>query len=139
MNHQAVIDRALEGMTFGSGGDGRRPDIKRHAELFRAEQERRAMPEEPRVREPGWWDDAACLGMDPREATAVFFPTATGGRSSRGVDYTAARAICATCPVRRPCLDAALSEERSGARHGMRGGMTAEERGIESRMRRMRR
>jgi WhiB family transcriptional regulator, redox-sensing transcriptional regulator len=49
---------------------------------------------------PGWHQRAACRGQDP----ALFF--------GEGSSYkpTAARAICATCPVQRQCLDAGLSE-----------------------------
>jgi WhiB family redox-sensing transcriptional regulator len=38
----------------------------------------------------------------------------------------AAKALCAQCPVRQTCLDAALE---TGDTHGIRGGLTEEERG----------
>ena len=45
-----------------------------------------------------WQDDAACLGMDPD----LFFP-------EQGDDQGPAKAICAICPVREPCLEKALT------------------------------
>ncbi len=48
---------------------------------------------------PGWHHDAACRDSDP----AVFFP-------STGDSLEPARAICATSPVARECLDEALRD-----------------------------
>lgn len=45
-----------------------------------------------------WRDRAACQGLP----TALFFPT-------KGHNPTAAKRICAACPVRQPCLDYALA------------------------------
>jgi WhiB family redox-sensing transcriptional regulator len=45
-----------------------------------------------------WMTRAACRHMDPE----LFFP-------SPGQDGRAARAVCAACPVRRPCLAYALA------------------------------
>jgi WhiB family redox-sensing transcriptional regulator len=64
--------------------------------------------------EPWRWH-AACIG----EPIEVFFPP-LGGSSTR------ARAICAGCPVREPCLDEALADETLD--HGLRAGLTAPER-----------
>jgi WhiB family redox-sensing transcriptional regulator len=58
--------------------------------------------------------DRACNGADPR----IFYPPM---RKS----YGPARAICAGCPHRQPCLDWAL-ETRQG--FGFWGGATPEER-----------
>lgn len=63
---------------------------------------------------PGWWDRAACRGMDP----AMFFP-------ERGDAVDAAKAICAQCPVRIECLDYALDHK---IRHGVWGGMSERQR-----------
>ncbi|SFC59209.1 WhiB family transcriptional regulator [Streptomyces aidingensis] len=68
-----------------------------------------------------WQTRAACL---PTEANPVdpeiFFP------EPEETDRIAtAKALCAQCPVRRTCLDAALE---NGDRHGIRGGLTEEER-----------
>jgi WhiB family redox-sensing transcriptional regulator len=57
-----------------------------------------------------WRNDAACRGTDP----AVFFP-------ERATSPEPALAICARCPVRAECLDAADDD-------GIWGGTTAVER-----------
>ncbi|MDJ1136265.1 WhiB family transcriptional regulator [Streptomyces iconiensis] len=68
-----------------------------------------------------WHNQAACLPtttnpVDPE----IFFP------EPEEMDRIhAAKALCAQCPVRRTCLDAALE---AGDREGIRGGMTEEER-----------
>ena len=81
-----------------------------------------------------WRLDAACRGTP----ITMWYP-------ERGTaDVSAARAICAGCPVRGPCLEAALDEDRitpvlhyadtKGADrltregYGIRGGMTPTER-----------
>lgn len=61
-----------------------------------------------------WYDLAACRGV----SVAVFFPDADD-------DYSIARQVCATCPVRKPCLDEA---QRARINHGMFGGLTPNER-----------
>jgi WhiB family redox-sensing transcriptional regulator len=69
-------------------------------------------------------EDAACKDAD----LALFFPESKkrGGAS----DYRAARVICAACPVREACLEAAMLEEskHQGWRAGMRGGMSPAQR-----------
>jgi WhiB family redox-sensing transcriptional regulator len=45
----------------------------------------------------GWWQRAACKGMDTR----IFFVPV-------GQTAHEAKAICATCPVQQECLDEAL-------------------------------
>ncbi|MEV6209579.1 WhiB family transcriptional regulator [Kitasatospora sp. NPDC051914] len=68
-----------------------------------------------------WQDQAAC---NPAEYNPVdpgiFFP-----RPEETDKIAAAKALCAQCPVRRTCLDAALE---AGDTHGIRGGLTEEER-----------
>lgn len=61
-----------------------------------------------------WADQAACRGMDP----GLMFP-------ARGEDARAAKAVCATCPVRAECLDYALS---NGEYYGIWGGKSEKER-----------
>jgi len=61
-----------------------------------------------------WFDDAACRDVD----TDVFFPVSEA-------ESGAAKAVCATCPVREQCLEFAL-EARPG--DGVWGGLTAQER-----------
>jgi WhiB family redox-sensing transcriptional regulator len=58
--------------------------------------------------------DRACAGTDP----AVFFP-------DRGGPATEAKALCAICPHRRPCLDWALETEQL---FGIWAGTTPDER-----------
>jgi WhiB family transcriptional regulator, redox-sensing transcriptional regulator len=52
---------------------------------------------------PAWHSAAACRGRPPE----LWF----GGRGE--VDYRPARAICARCPVRGPCLEWALTENET--------------------------
>lgn len=53
-----------------------------------------------------WKERAACRGME----TNIFFPM---GRPAEAAD-SAAREVCARCPVIRPCLDWALKHETDG-------------------------
>lgn len=67
-------------------------------------------------REPDPWRAlAACRGKDP----AIFFPEPMGPCS-----YDAARAICASCPVKAECLETAGNDD------GFRGGMAPRERAV---------
>ncbi|MER7000715.1 WhiB family transcriptional regulator [Streptomyces sp. NPDC000410] len=68
-----------------------------------------------------WRDRAACRSTPQhRVDPELFFP------EPDEVDrIAAAKALCAQCPVRSTCLDAALE---NGDRDGIRGGMTEEER-----------
>ncbi|MGW1374717.1 WhiB family transcriptional regulator [Streptomyces sp. NPDC002446] len=68
-----------------------------------------------------WHDEAACRSTGPHEVDPdVFFPEPDEIDRIR-----AAKALCAQCPVRNTCLDAALE---NGDTIGIRGGMTEEER-----------
>jgi WhiB family redox-sensing transcriptional regulator len=68
-----------------------------------------------------WQDQAVCQPTEYNPVDAdIFFP---GPDDTAKI--TAAKSLCAQCPVRRACLDAALE---SGDTHGIRGGMTEEER-----------
>ena len=62
----------------------------------------------------GWQDRAECIGTDPE----LFFP-------GRGDDTRAAKAICATCPVRAECLAYALDND---IKFGIFGGKSERER-----------
>jgi WhiB family redox-sensing transcriptional regulator len=64
---------------------------------------------------PDWRDQALCAETDPDE----FFP-------EKGGSTRQAKAVCACCPVRRPCLEFALENDE---RSGIYGGMTGRERG----------
>jgi WhiB family redox-sensing transcriptional regulator len=65
---------------------------------------------------PAWQAVGACRGIDP----AVFFPD-EGDASSAA----SAKAICATCPVRTECLEAALVRRE---KFGVWGGASEAER-----------
>lgn len=73
------------------------------------------------VRDDSWNRSAACRGM----ATSMFFPEVVLpelGCADPAV-VAEAKAVCARCPVREPCLSVGLREE-----HGIWGGLTAGER-----------
>ena len=66
-----------------------------------------------------WRPLAACRGAD----TDLFFPVGTDPGAE--AQTAKAKAICAGCPVRCPCLTYALT---TGQRFGIFGGQTADER-----------
>jgi WhiB family redox-sensing transcriptional regulator len=72
-----------------------------------------------------WRPLAACLGHEPDD----FFP-----RRGDHKGIAAARAVCATCPVVEPCLEAAIHEEAGhDVNHwisGVRGGTSAKQRRV---------
>jgi WhiB family transcriptional regulator, redox-sensing transcriptional regulator len=80
-------------------------------------------PCRPGHREPraDWRDHAACRFADPE----LFFPVSPAGPSLDQAERRA-RAVCATCPVRRECLQFALATRQA---HGVWGGMSERERG----------
>lgn len=65
-----------------------------------------------------WVTESACLGVDP----ALFFPDRS---EDSPTSYTEARKVCAECPVRAECLDAAIARHE---KFGMFGGLTPPER-----------
>jgi WhiB family redox-sensing transcriptional regulator len=68
-----------------------------------------------------WRDRAACRSTEHHQVDPeLFFP-----EPEETDKITAAKALCAQCPVRRTCLDAALDNRD---RYGIRGGLTEEER-----------
>ncbi|MGW7496941.1 WhiB family transcriptional regulator [Streptomyces luteogriseus] len=66
-----------------------------------------------------WLRSAACVDEDPE----LFFPVGTAGPALR--DVSAAKRVCARCPVTEPCLSFALG---SGRASGVWGGTGEEER-----------
>lgn len=64
--------------------------------------------------ETPWMNEGSCREHAPE----VFFP-------SDGVGVTVAQRICATCPVRQPCLEYALDNRID---HGVWGGTSERER-----------
>jgi WhiB family redox-sensing transcriptional regulator len=69
--------------------------------------------------ERNWREAAACRSADPD----LFFPISSLGTSLEQV--SAAKAICATCLVRRECLAFALATRQV---HGIWGGISETER-----------
>lgn len=67
----------------------------------------------------GWWGVAACRESDPE----LFFPIADTGASAG--DIARAKRVCASCPVRLPCLSYALRHRQEV---GIWGGLTDDER-----------
>jgi len=68
---------------------------------------------------PDWHADAACAQIGPE----LFV-----GDELTGEQTTAAKAVFAQCPVRIKCLADVTAWERPGHRHGVAGGLTANER-----------
>lgn len=68
-----------------------------------------------------WQDQALCQSTEHHQVDPeIFFP-----EPDETHKIAAAKKLCAQCPVRRTCLDAALEASDSD---GIRGGMTEEER-----------
>jgi len=72
-----------------------------------------------------WMAEGNCREEQP----SLFFP-------SDGVGVEVARRVCATCPVKSPCLEYAL---RNGIDHGVWGGASERERRRIARRRRLER
>jgi hypothetical protein len=71
--------------------------------------------EEPPPFDPKLWiDDALCIQID----SELFFP-------NKGESTRPAKAVCARCTVREPCLADALATHE---RYGIRGGLSERER-----------
>lgn len=73
----------------------------------------------------GWRNRAACRGKDPE----IFFPN--GSSPAAQLWISEAKEICATCPVRKACLELALAAEGwapGSQRDGIFGGLDGEER-----------
>jgi WhiB family transcriptional regulator, redox-sensing transcriptional regulator len=66
-----------------------------------------------------WRDAAVCRQADPE----LFFPIGSTGRAE--AEISAAKAVCARCPVRRPCLTFAL---HTAQQFGIWGGCDETER-----------
>lgn len=82
----------------------------------------------PATRRPaGWRQAAACRQAD----TALFFPIASAGVAISEIQR--AKAVCAACLVRRPCLPYALA---TGQEFGIWGGRDENERRLLHRQRR---
>jgi WhiB family redox-sensing transcriptional regulator len=66
-----------------------------------------------------WWDLAACRQVDPE----VFFPVSAIGPAR--IQLARAQAVCASCGVRKKCLEFALTTHEV---HGVWGGTSEDER-----------
>lgn len=77
----------------------------------------------PRLIGENWRVRAACQSTDPD----LFFPASFTGKSLE--QAAEAKAVCARCLVRRPCLAFAL---RTRQAHGIWGGLTGEERNLKT-------
>jgi WhiB family redox-sensing transcriptional regulator len=74
------------------------------------------------ITEEVWQVKASCRGPQ----AAVFFPpTSLERKDEKEERETRAKAICATCPVRKPCLEYAI---RIREPHGIWGGLNELER-----------
>ena len=71
-----------------------------------------------------WWEFGACLEADPE----LFFPVAAHGPARD--EIARAKEVCATCRVRRQCLQFALATRQM---HGVWGGTTEDERQLHAR------
>ncbi len=68
---------------------------------------------------PDWHQQAVCRDADQE----LFFPA-----SGSTAQTSAAKQICAGCPVRTACLADVMAWERPGYRYGVVGGLSADER-----------
>lgn len=76
------------------------------------------------IHAPSWRVRASCRGVDGQD----FFPPSGGERRrERRQRELRAKAVCAGCPVRGECLDAALANDE---RYGVWGGLTDGERAV---------
>jgi WhiB family redox-sensing transcriptional regulator len=87
--------------------------------------QRAALEEERR----DWWQLAACRESDPE----LFFPVTARGPGAG--EIAQAKAVCATCEVRRECLQYALATHQVD---GVWGGTTEDERRLHVRRERER-
>ena len=79
----------------------------------------------PVVDDDEWEGLAACLA--PRHAGVAFFPERVDAEPVPEWRVSAAREVCATCPVRRQCLTDAYRSPHS-TRYGVWGGTTGAQR-----------
>jgi WhiB family redox-sensing transcriptional regulator len=68
-----------------------------------------------------WQEDALCVGVE----TEVFFPNDKGMVKER---WQSAKAVCAFCPVRKPCLESAMVRDEHDDQWGVFGGLSPLER-----------
>ena len=78
-------------------------------------------------RRASWRESAACRFLE----TDLFFPIGKTGRAVEEIQR--AKAVCASCPVRQPCLTFALDTHQG---YGIWGGYDEDERRVMLRRRR---
>ena len=71
------------------------------------------------MRSPGWQRRAACAETGPE----LFFGPDDEMPGDQQARETAAKRVCARCPVRRECLEYGESLGADGRRHGVWGGL----------------
>jgi WhiB family redox-sensing transcriptional regulator len=76
-------------------------------------------PLSPRRPDVTWQEVAVCRGIDPE----LFFPIGSAGAAVAEIQR--AKAVCASCPVRRPCLIYAVATSQE---FGIWGGRDENER-----------
>lgn len=72
------------------------------------------------VGDTSWHRHAACQDLHPEDADELFFPLPRDHDA-----ISEAKALCASCPVRRDCLNSALE---NGDKDGIWGGLTESDR-----------
>lgn len=72
------------------------------------------------ITNPTWMDQAACNGSDPE----AWFSHGAG----LPTNYSKARQVCMSCPVRAKCLEYALDLQAKAQLPGMWGGLTENQR-----------
>ncbi len=80
------------------------------------------MPRRKQIVLGDWREQAICIDMPP----GFFYPERSHEKAA------AAKAVCATCPVRQECLDEAIENNE---KYGVWGGMDTTERMREARRR----
>lgn len=89
---------------------------------------RQTIPAQVSLERPEHWtEQAACIQQPLSGDWDPWFPDADQSVRS----YAEARSVCNECPVKQPCLDAAMAEERGRGRSfrdGMRGGLSPTQR-----------
>jgi WhiB family transcriptional regulator, redox-sensing transcriptional regulator len=80
------------------------------------------LEDSPRIADPTWREDAACL----QSAAVLFFGVDdTESQAERRIREERAKSVCSTCCVRQECLEYALGTKEP---YGIWGGLTELER-----------
>ena len=127
---QAALSERGRGQVEGAG-PGRRLRLRRAARQDSARQDsaRQDSARQDSARQDGasWRESAACRFLE----TDLFFPIGKTGLAVAEIQR--AKAVCAACPVREPCLTFALDTHQG---YGIWGGYDEDERRVMLRQRR---